>query len=169
MTPNEKEANPYAPPQSPVDVATMGRFYTPWQICLGALLGGPLAAGYFYSRDHILFGSPGKARTSLILGGVLLCCLFAIGISFPPRHGHEMNEMLPPAMIAGMYRWFAQKTFDETISLRRGQGWTAQSWWRVVGLATVGLILTLAISIALFLLLPDSWTADVIGQDKTTE
>jgi hypothetical protein len=166
MESREQEINPYIPPQASADVTTTGRFYTPLQICLGAFLGGPLAAGYFYSRDHILFGSPGKAWTSLVLSGVILCCLFAFGISFPSfaRHG---NEIIPPAIIAGMYRWFAQKTFDQAISLRRDKGWTAYSWWRAIGLSIIGLTLTLAVLFALLLLLPERWT-NVEGQVKST-
>jgi ABC-type Mn2+/Zn2+ transport system permease subunit len=159
MIANDKQAstNPYAPPKSPVGEATTSRFYSPWQICVGAILGGPLAAGYLYSRDHILFGSPNKARTSLLWTGVVLLCLFAVALSLPK---HSSGTILAAA-VAGMYRWFARQAFDETISMRRNQGWTSYSWWRVVGLSIVGLTLTLGILLVLVLLLPERWTANL--------
>jgi len=163
MESSEQQITPYAPPLAPVGVTTTDRFYTPWQICVGAIIGGPVAAGYFYSRDYILFGLPRKAMTSLILSGVLLCCLFAIGISLP-EHGSGTGFAVA---VAAMYRWFAQKTFDQTISLRRDKGWTAYSWWRVIGLSIIGLTLTLAVLFALLLLLPERWT-NVEGQVKST-
>jgi len=157
MIPDEQRAILNAPPQVSVSDSTAGRFYSPWQICVGALLGGPLAGGYFYSRDHISFGSPNKARTSLLWTGVVVICLFAIGLSSP----RQSSGTVLAAAVAGMYRWFARQAFDETISTRRNQGWTQYSWWRVVGLSVVGLILTLAILFLLVSFLPDQWTSNL--------
>jgi hypothetical protein len=156
MTSDQQEITPDASLQPSVGTATTSRFYTPWQICVGAILGGPLAAGYFYSRDHVLFGSPGKAKASLIWSVAFMCGLFAVGI-FLPAHGSGTGFAIGSAVV---YRWTAKQAFDKAISLRRDQGWVAYSWWRVVGLSIIGLILSLAIAFVLVLILPDSWFAD---------
>jgi hypothetical protein len=47
------------------------RYYSPGQVLLTALLGGPLAGGYLVSRDHSLFGSPKRAKATLLWSAAL--------------------------------------------------------------------------------------------------
>jgi hypothetical protein len=59
-------ANPFAAQASEVAKSRKQRYYSPGQVLLAALLGGPLAGGYLVSRDHSLFGSPRKAKATLL-------------------------------------------------------------------------------------------------------
>ena len=37
--------------------------------------------------------------------------------------------------VAGMYRCYASDAFKSEITKRQAEGWTAASWWRVIGLS----------------------------------
>ncbi len=114
-----------------LSAATGQRYYTPWQITVAAILGGPLAGGYLASRDHALFGSQGRARATLAVSALLLCGLLYVGHLLPPQASGT-----PIAVgVAFGYRWYAGVTFDGEIAQRRAAGWLAYSWWRVIGIS----------------------------------
>lgn len=48
------QTNPYAPPKAVLSELQpeVGRFYTPGQICVATLLGGPIAGGILVFRNH---------------------------------------------------------------------------------------------------------------------
>jgi hypothetical protein len=122
-----------------MDNSLQRRYYTPWQICVGAILGSPLAAGYFASRDHKLFGAPKKAAITLLVSCFIVAALLGLGAVLPKG----ASGTVWAALVAGAYRWYADGAFSADISRRRSEGWTPHSWWRVVGLS-------LAILLAMF-------------------
>ena len=129
------------PPMEPsMDTSKQQRYYTPWQVGVGTILGGPLAGGYFASRDHQLFGAGRKAAITLIASCVLLVVLLGIGALLPKG----ASGTVLAAVVAGIYRQYAASAFDSEITRRRTEGWTPQSWWRVVGLSLAILIGMLA-------------------------
>ena len=143
-------ANPDDAPKSQVEVSAERRYYSPWQICVAALLGGPLAGGYFASRDHQLFGSPTKAKRTLIVAAVVLAGAIWAGYVLP----EHASRAIPAAIIAAIYRQYAEAAFSEAISQRKEQGWVRDSWWRVVGVSLAFLVLSVGLNILVLLVFP---------------
>ena len=109
------------------------RYYTPWQITVAAILGGPLAGGYLASRDHAAFGAQGRARATLAVSALLLCGLLYVGHRLPPG-----ATGTPIAVgVAFGYRWYARVSFDGEIARRGAAGWVAYSWWHAIGISLV--------------------------------
>jgi hypothetical protein len=143
-------ANPYEAPKSRVEDSAERRYYSAWQICAAALLGGPLAAGYLAARDHRLFGSPTKAKRTLMVAVAVLAGLLVLGYVTP----QNSSMTIPAAVMAAIYRQYATTVFGQSIAQRKEQGWVQDSWWRVVGISLGFLVLTLAIVVLSVLLFP---------------
>ena len=143
-------SNPYAAPSAPLTDSPERHYYTPGQVTLAALLAGPLAGGYLVSRNYSLFGSPKKAKTALLWS--LAATIAAIGLGCAlPAHS---SGTVPAALLAGMYRWYAKEAFQGTIAQCRAQGWLRYSWWRVVGLSVVFLVLIIVLAAVLLIIIP---------------
>jgi len=123
------------------------RYYSPWQICVAAVLGGPLASGYLASRNYIFFKAPSKAMAALLVSVVVFIALLGFGYS-SPKNGSGAGLAL---IVAGFYRWHAQVAFEPGIAQLRSEGWTRHSWWRVIGLSLA--ILLAVLVLAFFVLL----------------
>src|ERR1700752_1823683 len=123
------------------------RYYSPWQICVGAILGSPLAAGYFGSRNYVLFKAPSKAMAALLVSAAVLLARVAVGYSMP----EGASGTIPAAIVAGLYRWHAQVAFASDIARSQSDGWKAHSWWRVITLS-LGILVALLVLAFLVLL-----------------
>ena len=124
------------------------RYYTPWQICVAAVIGGPVTSGYLSYRNHSMFGDRSKARLALAAGVGLCVALVALGFNLPEG---KSGTALAGA-VAGGYRWCGQSAFASEIARRNGEGWRPQSWWHVLGLSLaflVALLLSLVILVVL--------------------
>jgi uncharacterized membrane protein len=110
------------------------RYYTPWQICVATLIGGPLAGGFFASRDHVLFGAKQKATPTLLVSTAIVVAGAVLGSRIQPNASETVDAggTVVQALIALAYRWYAVGAFTEEISKRQSEGWTPQSWWHVV-------------------------------------
>jgi hypothetical protein len=125
------------------------RYYTPWQISVATIIGGPLAGGFFARRNYLEFGAPKKAAA--IAGVSILVSIVAIilGSLLPPhvpRSGFAF-------MIVIAYRWYAESAFAGNIAARKSEGWTHQSWWQVISISVaflVGSMLVLFLGLLLF-------------------
>ena len=128
--------NLYAPPNAHVADAepvppNHRHYYTPWQVCVATILAGPLGGGYFFFRNHQLFGNRQKATRAVLVSGFLLIALTGLGLLM--RKGGSGTALA--GAVAGMYRWFASDAFNSEITKRKVEGWTSASWWRVIGLS----------------------------------
>jgi len=119
------------------------RYYTPWQICVATLIGGPLAGGFFASRDHALFGAKHKATTTILVSASIVVAAVALGSRMQPNADASVIAVL----IAVAYRWYAEIAFTPEISQRRAQGWNRQSWWQVIWISLAFLVGLLLIGI----------------------
>jgi hypothetical protein len=128
--------NLYAPPKAHVtDAAPVPpnrpHYYTPWQVGVATIIAGPLAGGYFFFRNHQLFGNRQKAIRAALVSGILLIALIGLGLLMPK--GGSGTALA--GAVAGMYRWYASDAFKSEIPKRQAEGWTPASWWRVIGLS----------------------------------
>ena len=111
-----------------------GRYFSPWQVLVGTILGGPLAGGFFIASDHSAFGYPGKGRATLvvsclvIVGGVFLQS--ALGDRLDPADGS-----IVAGLVAGCYGVYARAALTGEIGRRRGLGWLPHAWTRVLGIS----------------------------------
>ena len=143
--------NPYEAPKSRVaDYSPQRRYYSAWQICVPALLGGPPAAGCLASRDHELFGSSTKARNTLVAAALLV----AVGLEVGRLAPKNTSYTVPAAMTAALYRQYAEVVFREAIAQHKEQAWVPDSWWRVLGISLASLVLLLAIGFLGLLVFP---------------
>jgi hypothetical protein len=125
-----------------------GRYFSPWQVLVGTILGGPLAGGFLIASDHTAFGAAGKGRAAL-----LVSCLVIVGGVFLQN---ALGSQLDPAgasmvagFVAGIYGVYARFALTADITRRRGAGWVPHTWSRVLGislgfLAAIVLLLALA-------------------------
>ena len=120
---------------------TPQHYYSPWQITVGTLIGGPLAGGYLAAHDHTLLGEPGKGRVTLAVSCVVIVLLLYLGSVLPER---SPTSILPFAVALG-YRYYASFAFDAVLSRKSAEGWVQQSWWRAVGLSFAFLAAMVAI------------------------
>jgi hypothetical protein len=125
------------------------RYYTPWQIAVATILGGPVAGGFLALRNHILFGAPTKAIIVGVVSGVVAIGAIVAGVMMPP-HVSRMACAFP---IVIAYRWYAESAFGGQISNRKGEGWAQYSWRRVVGFSVAflaGVVLLGTVGILIF-------------------
>jgi hypothetical protein len=123
--------------------------YSPKQVLTGSLLGGPIAAVYFLRRNFQALGNPDAARRTLWWGIVFNIAVTAAMPFLPDRFP---NYVLPLAYSWAAHGIAASKQLSkETIA--SSPEFSFQSNWRVVGLAIVFLVATVAMWLALFFLL----------------
>ena len=134
-----------------LDTAAPQHYYSPWQITMATLIGGPLAGGYLASRDHAVFGAPGKGRRVLIVSCIAIIGLIYLGSILPDQTPRAPLALL----VAAGYHWYATYAFASGIAQRRSDGWIPYSWSRTVGLSLAFLLGSLLmVVIAVFGLKP---------------
>jgi hypothetical protein len=133
---------------SPLASDRAQRYYTPWQICVATLIGGPLAGGFLTSRDHALFGASHKATATMLISTCIVVAAVALGSRMQPNAG----ETAIAALIAIGYRWYAHFAFTPEISLRQSRGWSRQSWWQVIWIS-LAFVLGLALIVIVALVI----------------
>ena len=111
-----------------------GRYFSPSQVLVGTILGGPMAGGFLIASDHSAFGAAGKGRVALMTSCLVIvgCVLLesTIGKQLEPSDGPIIA-----GVIAGFYGVYARVALSAEIARRHGLGWSAHSWTRVVGIS----------------------------------
>jgi hypothetical protein len=117
------------------------RYFSPVQILVGTLLGGPIAGGFLASCNHGAFGSASRGRATLLVSCLVTAALVIAGHSL----ADPTDAPMLAGVVAGMFGVYARLAFTAEIGQRRRQGWTQHTWWRAVGIS-------LAFSVAMLLL-----------------
>ena len=136
-------------------LAPAGKLYSPAQVGLAALLGGPAAAGWFISKNETHLGRPHNGRRWF--WGCVIGTMAVIGLSFflPPRFP---LTGLSVGLTAGLYT-VAKQLYGSVVASHRAAGGVLGSWWTVVGLALLFLIVIMVAIFTIVLLLP----TDAVG------
>ena len=132
-------------------VATpVGRLYTARQIAVASFLGSPAAAGWFISRNEKQLGRPqaGWLWGSFAATAVLLVAGFFLPDKFP-------HYVLPFAYSFGI-RSLTRKLYNVPVAQHLLHGGSFGSWWAVVGISLLCLLLIVALVVGVVLLLPDN-------------
>ncbi len=101
-----------------------------------------MAGGFFIAGDYSAFGAAGRGRAAIalsclvIVGGVVLQSSLALQMD-PP------DALIVAGLIAGLYGVFARAAFTGEIARRRGEGWVAHDWARVIAISMGFLVATL--------------------------
>ncbi|MEL0027315.1 MAG: hypothetical protein VW625_01410 [Perlucidibaca sp.] len=130
-------------------MAITTRIYSPAQITLGALWGGPIAATYFIHQNFVALQQARAASNTLTLG-TLLNMLFLLGLPFLPEHFPPLLLPLCYSLITFLVvrRWQP----DTRLSAGRSQ-LQPQSGWRVCCISLVALMLNALLAIMVMLIL----------------
>lgn len=120
------------------------KLYTRVAIIWGTLLGGPVAAGYFLSKNFKVLGDTRRAAWTFRMG-LLAIVVFAVLIGTVPD---AIQDRVPSSLIPFAYIIFAERYFSLTqarlVKERLRAGATKQPIWKVAGIGILTLLLSFA-------------------------
>ena len=131
--------------------ALVQKLYSPGQIALAAFLGSPLAACWFWSRNYMRLGQSSRSTQCLIWGTAGTAALLTICFFLPERFP---NQAIPIGYTFGLLR-AAKQTHGSIVAEHLSAGGRLGSWWTVVGISLLVLVVVLAILFGVILVLPD--------------
>ncbi|WP_127846551.1 hypothetical protein [Psychroflexus aestuariivivens] len=108
---------------------------------VGTFLGGPLVAGYLLSENFKTLGQPEKVKPTWIITIIATIVIFS-GIFLIPENINLPNQIIPIAysIIAyGLFKKYQEEKSNEYIN----SGGLIHSWWRVIAIAIIGLMITI--------------------------
>lgn len=126
------------------------RVYTPWQVCVSCLLGGPASATWLIAENFRTLDDQKKRKLTFFYGAISLIALIGLGLVLPK---HSSGTVLAAA-IAGVTREITKNQQGSQIEQLRANGGKIASWWSAVGIGFLGLAAMLALVFLLVLLLP---------------
>jgi heme exporter protein D len=123
------------------------RFYTSRQIYVASFLGSPLAAAWFMACNWTALGDELRALRFLWLGFGATIVAMAVAFILPDQTPHIFWPLLYSIAI---YQW-AKVLFDRPFAQFISNGGVRGSWWAVVGISVLALVVVLGmISAALY-------------------
>jgi len=134
-------------------VKSKKRIYKNHQIYVGALLGGPLVAGYLITENFKAFNEISKVRKTwigAIMWTIFLLCIVCL---LPDDDFKRIRpqEILP--LLCAIIAYFCVKYFQrQNIAAYIALGGNPYSWWRTIVVSLIGGVITVAV-IFLFALL----------------
>jgi hypothetical protein len=156
------ERNPYAPPKTELteaaaDGSSLPGFpveskpFTPRQHFVAAFLGAPIAAAWLAAHNYRALARPHDARQVVTWGILATLVVFGIAVVLPEDFP---NAVLPLAYCVVVLT-LAKQRFGDLVDAHRAAGGEIGSWWRVVGigflsLLVVGLILTALVVVLVY-------------------
>lgn len=146
------EQNPYAPPKAVVsDVDTRGAsasgfpvpggLYTAQQHFVASFLGSPFAAALIAAANYRKLRRDRDARNIIVWGIVATAALLGVAYALPDRFP---SWVLPLAYSFGA-RGLAQMKFGGVLSEHQAAGGKPASWWRLIGISLLALIVLAAV------------------------
>lgn len=123
-----------------------GRYYSPWQVLVATILGGPMAGGFFIAADYSAFGAAARGRAALAVSCLLIVAGVLLQSHFAPQLDPEAAPMVA-GLIAGLYGVYARAAFTAEIGRRRGAGWAQHDWARVIGISLAFLVAAVLIAL----------------------
>jgi hypothetical protein len=110
-----------------------------------------MAACWFFARNYRQLGQPKTARHYLIWGGIGTAALLAICFFLPDRFP---NSVIPAIYTVGLLQ-AAKRMHGMTVARHISAGGRLGSWWSVVGISLLILIIVCAAVFGVVFLLPD--------------
>lgn len=116
-------------------VATL---YSPTQLAVATVLGGPLAAVYFLRANYVSLEEFQRARVVTVWGVLICIAVLLLVIFLPPQ---LLPEYLIPFLCAGAAYQIAIKTMPSKSDIQNDDILRQQSNWRVLWLSILLCIL----------------------------
>ncbi|MBV5282950.1 MAG: hypothetical protein JZU53_11030 [Paludibacter sp.] len=131
---------------------TTQKIYKEKAIWVGTFLGGPLVAGYLISENFKVFDQQEKARKAWIYSIIVTAIVFG-GVFLIHDNVKVPNQIIPLIYTLIAYQ-FVQIYQKAKIMTHINAGGQVYSWWRTIGVALIGLLITVIIvfSIAMLVL-----------------
>ena len=115
-------------------------YFSPRQVYIGTFVGGPLAAGYYLSKNFKLMEKPALDTACKVLGVIFTIMLFGVTFQLPKDFPNTLIPIVYSAVAASIvWQWQITKEEVEAVDL-----YTFQSNWRVAGISLASLLLTVA-------------------------
>ena len=118
-----------------------GKIFKDRAFWVGIFLGGPLVAGYLFSENFKTFGQPEKVRPTWIISIIVTILIFGV-VFLIPENINIPNQLIPIVYTAIAYGLF-HKIQSEKASQHVNSGGLIHSWGRVIGVAVIGLLITI--------------------------
>ncbi|MCT4579805.1 MAG: hypothetical protein N4A35_00180 [Flavobacteriales bacterium] len=110
---------------------------------VATFLGGPLVAGYLFAENFKVFGQSELVKPTWII--TILSTFVIFGISFLiPEDINFPNQIIPIGYSIIAVSLF-KKYQEQQVNAHLNKGGMLYSWWRVIGISIVGMLITLAI------------------------
>jgi hypothetical protein len=120
-------------------------FYDKWAIFWWAYLGGPIVAIYFLSKNFKAIWEEGNVKKTYLFGILFTIILFGLVYFIPSDTFNLIPTYLIPMVYSwiamGVYMWYQKQKIDELMN----HGFTHYSFWNVVWISFLWLLLSLAI------------------------
>ena len=129
---------------------TTGRFYSPRQIGVASLLGSPLAAAWFISRDYSVLADERREIRYLWFGLAATIFVLAVALALPQK----TPNVLWPLIYSMVIEQWAKSQFDGPYKRHIGDGGSQGSWWVVIGVGVLALFAIIGMAFAMFYLFP---------------
>ncbi len=124
------------------DVQTpTNKIYTNKAVWLGAVLGGPLAAGYLIAENFKAFNQPDKAKKTWIYTIIATIIIFVGVFSIPDSI--KIPKQIIPLIYTGSAYYLVQHFQGGNITAHINAGGQLHSWWRTLAVGLVGLAVIL--------------------------
>ncbi len=145
------------------------KIYSEIAIGLGALIGGPLAAGYFIAQNFRVFNEPGKARKTWIIAVAVMVAIICDFLILS-RYTIFLNPVILLIIIAAVVWFLAARLQGERIRAHVSSGGLVYNWLQNIGVAFAGLVGIIVIVLGFALLLnavfPSSVVTKTYGEVK---
>jgi hypothetical protein len=126
------------------------RLYSSRQIYVASFIGTPLAAAWFMACNWAALGDEPRALRYLWLGFGATIAALAVAIVLPDKTPHILWPLLYSVAI---YQW-AKVLFDRLFGPFISNGGVKGSWWVVVGVSVLAMIIVFGMILAAFRFLP---------------
>jgi len=117
------------------------KIYKDKEVWVGTFLGGPLVAGYLIDKNFTAFGETNKARKTWLIA--IVATIIIIGIAFYAPYVERMPSFFFALIYTGIAYVLMQMYQGEKIKTHLRAGGRIHSWWRTLGVAVIGVVVTL--------------------------
>lgn len=107
---------------------------------VGTFIGGPLVAGYFLAENFKVFKEFDKVKKSWVYAILTTIIVFIISFSIPENV--KVPNQLIPLIYTGLAYFLVIHFQGDKIKEHLDSGGKPHSWWRIIGISFIGLIVT---------------------------
>lgn len=129
--------------------ASPARYFTPRQMLVATLLGGPLGAALMLAENYRTLAQPDNRLRALGFGVVITLLLLTLSVLLPA----SVPGAALSVGVAFGGRLIAEQLQGPAIAEQLGRGATLHGWGRALAASVAGLVLTLLLAFGLALVL----------------